>query len=244
MSSPPPAATGVNEEGVWLDHTLYADTESDDSDDSTSFYRDLDRHPKLVTLNLYDLHVAKPVNNVLGAINGISQAFSGTQAPSFDPQSPQLGAFHAGIECFHLEWSYGYIEAGAPGVHFGLPGQSHLGTLKQKIVLGYTEKSATEFMQIIEEYYFSELWRGDRYHLLSHNCCHFSAELALQLGVADQVPEWVNYLANLSLRLSPDMSPTGESDNNRRKMTKNGLLSGELNEHGPVLVIQNSINER
>ena len=93
----------------------------------------------------------------------------------------------------------------APGVNPCLPERSSLGTLKTKVVLGFTEKSVDQFLEILEELFFDPTWNGTQYNLLQRNCCHFSTLLAKKLGVGDAVPDWVNTLARSLGGLDPEV---------------------------------------
>jgi len=117
----------------------------------------VERHPRLVTLNVYDLDFFNNFNFLADALGG-------------------SGAFHGGIECYFLEWSYGYAQ-GASGVHPVFPGKSSLGKLKTKLILGYTTKNLNEFLTIIEDLYFDKRWNGVEYDVIHHNCQHFSQHL-------------------------------------------------------------------
>ncbi|RCN44691.1 hypothetical protein ANCCAN_09336 [Ancylostoma caninum] len=66
---------------------------------------------------------------------------------------------------------------------------------KQSIVIGETAITAAGVRELIKS--LGQEYRGDRYHLISRNCNHFSAVLAKAL-TGNDIPTWINRLANLS----------------------------------------------
>lgn len=120
------------------------------------------RKPSVVSLNVYDLHGAATGNAVLARAG-----FAG-------------GAFHAGVEVFFLEWSFGYLERGT-GVVPVVPGKSCLGTLKQKVMLGPAQLHDVEaFIRLLEGLVFSAEWDGAEY-LEARRDVSCSAETTLPL---------------------------------------------------------------
>ena len=57
------------------------------------------------------------------------------------------------------------------------PGKSSLGELKTKLILGYTDKTLEEFLEIIELMFFDVKWNGQEYSLISRNCQNYCQEL-------------------------------------------------------------------
>ncbi|KAJ1357969.1 hypothetical protein KIN20_016251 [Parelaphostrongylus tenuis] len=90
-----------------------------------------------------------------------------------------FGIFHSGIEV------YG-VDAEELGENF---------KFRQCIVIGETSFTPTAVQELIKS--LGQEYRGDRYHLISRNCNHFSAVLAKALTGKD-IPTWINRLANLS----------------------------------------------
>jgi len=135
------------------------------------------RHSAPVTLHVYDVssHPAiKKVNGVLGR--------AGT------------GAYHAGVEAYGKEWSFGSTEMGGTGVGYCTPGQNEcFDSYVKAIPLGHTSLSPCEVQVLMKR--LADDWQEEDYDLLRCNCCHFSAELCRQLGV-DDVPNWVLNLAS------------------------------------------------
>lgn len=101
------------------------------------------------------------------------------------------GAFHAGVEVFGSEWSYGCcgVDASAPRAVHGNP---H--TYYCTIPLGRTLLDRTAFATLA--WSMCQQWRGADYELFGRNCCGFASELCRRLGV-QPVPDWVSRLPRL-----------------------------------------------
>lgn len=127
-----------------------------------------------VTLHIYhvtDMSTVKQVNSVLKTVG--------------------TGAFHAGVEVYGKEWSYGYIEGGT-GLFVCEPGECEVHSYIQAMPVGSTALSEEEVRVLLRE--LAADWQGDDYDVLRCNCCHFSEELCRRLGV-DGLPRWVTSLA-------------------------------------------------
>jgi len=118
------------------------------------------------------------------------------------------GAYHAGVEVFGQEWSFG--DAGdddhpaTSGVFCCAPGSAGDGVYvyKEAVQMGVTKVSRKEFLWLIED--MSREWRQEEYDLLRRNCCHFSNELCKRLGV-QVLPKWVSlHLAGAGAALDVD----------------------------------------
>ncbi|PAV69214.1 hypothetical protein WR25_01556 [Diploscapter pachys] len=66
---------------------------------------------------------------------------------------------------------------------------------RESIHLGETDFTASEVREMIKS--LGGDFRGDRYHLISRNCNHFSAVFAKTL-TGREIPGWINRLANIS----------------------------------------------
>ncbi|KHJ87619.1 hypothetical protein OESDEN_12604 [Oesophagostomum dentatum] len=110
-----------------------------------------------------------------------------------------FGIFHSGIEVYGVEYAYGGHPYAFSGVFENSPQDAEeLGEnfkFKQSIVIGETTITAAGVRELIKA--LGEEYRGDRYHLISRNCNHFSAVLAKKL-TGNDIPTWINRLANLS----------------------------------------------
>lgn len=99
------------------------------------------------------------------------------------------GVFHAGVEVFGSEWTYGVhgVTADPPRTVTG-----HV--YNCSIFLGPTPLDRTQVAELIVE--VLEEWRGADYELLNHNCCSLAAEFcdALEVG---PLPPWINRFARI-----------------------------------------------
>jgi len=143
-----------------------------DSEDFTS--PDMARTP--VILNVYDMYWTNEYTSNVG-----------------------LGVFHSGLEIFGTEFAYGGHPFPISGVFEISPRDAEdLGEqfkFKQSLHLGHTDFTEDEVKRIVGE--LGREYRGDRYHLMSKNCNHFSSALA-QILVGKEIPTWVNRLAYMS----------------------------------------------
>jgi len=110
-----------------------------------------------------------------------------------------LGVFHSGIEIYGTEYAYGGHPFAFSGVFENTPCDAEeLGEnfkFRQSILLGYTDFSPSDVRKIIQ--FIGKEYRGDKYHLISKNCNHFSNHLAKSL-TGQEVPGWINRLASIS----------------------------------------------
>lgn len=90
------------------------------------------------------------------------------------------GAFHAAVEIYGWEWSYGGCSRGT-GVFHCPPKECEAHKYKETIEMGETRMSEAEFRRLIER--LAREWPGADYDLLRHNCCNFSNTLCQELGV-------------------------------------------------------------
>lgn len=128
---------------------------------------------KPVFLNIYDCSKGKQVR-------GLNKAL------------PQCigGIFHAGVEVNGLEWEFNAVDRRTcAGVGCTLPGSNAQHRYRQTVHLGNTnltpEDIADVISQLVDEY------PGDRYDLLSCNCCHFADDFSRRLGTGG-IPGWVS----------------------------------------------------
>eukprot|EP00931_Biecheleriopsis_adriatica_P094156 TRINITY_DN67840_c0_g1_i1.p1 TRINITY_DN67840_c0_g1~~TRINITY_DN67840_c0_g1_i1.p1 ORF type:complete len:337 (+),score=79.56 TRINITY_DN67840_c0_g1_i1:70-1080(+) len=102
------------------------------------------------------------------------------------------GAFHAGVEVYGQEWSFGFTEDGGSGIFSCDPTECGEHVYREPVAMGRTALSKEVVEKLIED--MAETWLGRDYDLLHNNCCHFSDNFCRRLGVGS-VPEWVTNLA-------------------------------------------------
>lgn len=97
------------------------------------------------------------------------------------------GAFHAGVEIFGWEWSYG-----VRGVKKTIPRVQTRHIYKCSVFLGHSEMNVVGFANLLTESF--QDFQGDDYELVGHNCCSFARAMVKKLGVRS-MPRWVDRLA-------------------------------------------------
>jgi len=102
------------------------------------------------------------------------------------------GVFHAAVEVFGQEWSFGFADSGTTGVYSCPPRCNQRHKYRESIAMGWTPMSEIRVNDLIES--MSEEWPACSYDLLGKNCCHFCCDLCKGLGVGP-APEYVTSLA-------------------------------------------------
>jgi len=136
--------------------------------------------PLEVRINVYDVSLDFKVQTVNGILCMLGS-----------------GAYHAAIEVYGLEWSFGYTEEGT-GVFRSAPRECQAHRYRSSEVLGKVQKSRNEVEELLRV--MSREWKGNDYDLLRRNCCHFSDEFSQRLG-AGPIPRWVLSAAKLGAGL-------------------------------------------
>eukprot|EP00438_Fugacium_kawagutii_P006346 Skav208392 [mRNA] locus=scaffold1179:78766:79548:- [translate_table: standard] len=101
------------------------------------------------------------------------------------------GAFHAGVEVYGLEWSFGFSEDGS-GVFSCTPGECGGHAYREAVWMGETSLSEEDVMILLST--LAQDWKGIDYDILRRNCCHFSDAFCKSLEVG-HIPGWVTNLA-------------------------------------------------
>mmetsp|Transcript_24906 Transcript_24906/g.71461 ORF Transcript_24906/g.71461 Transcript_24906/m.71461 type:complete len:228 (+) Transcript_24906:57-740(+) len=114
----------------------------------------------------------------------------------------QGGIFHAGIEVFEREWSFGATKRSTSGVFHCEPCACQLHTYRESLYLGDCGKTEEEVRQIIRG--LKPEWNGRNYDRLHRNCIHFSEEFSGRLGVGP-VPDWVHHMEDVGAKLDDKM---------------------------------------
>lgn len=139
-----------------------------------------------VALSIYELHGTSALNLLTRAAD-------------------MGGAYHVGVEVYWLEWSFGWCEEGS-GVYMVFPGQSTLGTFRERVPLGRTPLSPDEVFRVLDK--TRQELPGSNYDLLRCNCAHFSVSFVKRLRVSE-APSWVNSLANVGEHLVGQLGMAG-----------------------------------
>jgi len=139
---------------------------------------------KNVVVNVYDLGDSKTIRRA----NKILKTLG-------------TGAFHAGVEVFDMEYSYG---GGPPdevgtGVFAHKPKALTVHHFRQSINIGVTGLTRRMFFEMLET--IAQDWKVNDYDILRHNCCDFSDDMCVRLGVG-HVPSWVTNLADAGARIA------------------------------------------
>jgi len=113
-------------------------------------------------------------------------------------------AFHCGVEVFRHEWSYCFLTKDGEcyegsGVFSSKPRECDGHTYSQSIRVGSTLFSQAMFSVLIKQ--IEEDWPSCQYDILSRNCCHFSNEMCMRLGVGS-LPAWVMRLSDMGSAIS------------------------------------------
>jgi len=136
------------------------------------------RAPNFVTLNLYHL---SPWNECLGSMG--------------------IGMYHAGVEVFGFEVSYGGRDSDDTGVGWSLPKEmTGVGTecytpFFQSVPVGETKLSKEEVVLLVKE--LQQAYRANEYDVLYWNCHHFVDEFARALVPGFVTPKWISRIGKL-----------------------------------------------
>ncbi|CAK9058733.1 unnamed protein product [Durusdinium trenchii] len=137
-------------------------------------------------LHVYDLNGTEVANNTLHPLG--------------------LGLFHAGLEVYGVEWSFGGcpLPPGAlpyTGVSPMRPRSCPCATYRESVSLGPIPISAQEVWQILVK--LAARWLSHEYHPLKRNCLDFCSEFSRALRL-QEVPGWLGRLASAAdFLLSP-----------------------------------------
>eukprot|EP00930_Biecheleria_cincta_P089019 TRINITY_DN78276_c0_g1_i1.p1 TRINITY_DN78276_c0_g1~~TRINITY_DN78276_c0_g1_i1.p1 ORF type:complete len:197 (+),score=22.04 TRINITY_DN78276_c0_g1_i1:98-688(+) len=112
------------------------------------------------------------------------------------------GAFHAGVEVYGSEWSFGHTENGT-GVFSCQPRTAQSHHYREAIQMGVTQFSSWEVQSILED--MMEDWKGREYDILRKNCCHFAEQFCLKLGVGT-LPTWVMNMSGAGSSIGSSIS--------------------------------------
>jgi hypothetical protein len=115
------------------------------------------------------------------------------------------GIFHAAIELNGIEYSFGGTSnrrSRMTGVFSCPPKKCPMHHYRESIYLGDCELDPVQISAILAE--LKPQWLANSYNLFRKNCCFFSQELAIELGVGD-IPAWVYLLATTAEFIEPHL---------------------------------------
>ncbi|OAG30308.1 hypothetical protein NEIG_00471 [Nematocida sp. ERTm5] len=98
------------------------------------------------------------------------------------------GIWHTSLYVYGKEYYF------MSGIRKDQPGTSPFGAPVKKIGLGDTEVTEKEFSEYLEV--INDLYTEGTYHIIRHNCNHFTNEISLRL-VNKQVPAYIMDVAKL-----------------------------------------------
>ena len=140
-----------------------------------------------VLLNVYDVSTNAKIKN----LNRYIKATMGA------------GIFHAAIEVYGKEYSFGGTltkDSKVTGVFSSNPKSCPMHHYRESVYLGDCHLSKMHVEQILG--YLKPNWLASSYNVFKKNCCHFSKEFSIQLGVGD-IPGWVYTLAESASIFEP-----------------------------------------
>lgn len=129
------------------------------------------RRPVLVTLHIYDVDCSSGMQ----ALNRVLSMWG-------------TGAFHAGVEVFGREWSFG----SPGGIYTSVPRCCEEHHYFESVPMGHTTMVRKQFNKLIQVLQME--WRGCEYDVLTRNCCHFADELCKRI-TGNSVPNRIMSLA-------------------------------------------------
>ncbi|CAE7226483.1 unnamed protein product [Symbiodinium natans] len=100
------------------------------------------------------------------------------------------GAFHAAVEVFGQEFSFG----SEGGIVKSEPRKHDVHVYRNSVGLGVTKNSEEQVLRLVEE--MRKRWHASDYDILYHNCCSFADEFCMEL-TGKGLPGWVNRLPRL-----------------------------------------------
>lgn len=125
-----------------------------------------------VFLNVYNLGETR----IMGKVNAASNALGG-------------GVYHAGLEAYGIEWSFGGCEERRTGITKCNPRRMPGHNYRETVCMGKTSLSEYAVERIAKK--MATEWLGDEYHFIRRNCLDFSSAMSNELGLG-KIPGWVD----------------------------------------------------
>ena len=127
------------------------------------------------------------------------------------------GIFHAAVEVYGREYSFGGSSLNVTGVFGCPPKRCPMHHYRESVFLGDCALSEDQVQAILRD--LKPQWMARSYNLFSKNCCFFSREFAIELGVGT-IPEWVYQMAKTGEFIEPyliEYSKRQKMPNNSRR---------------------------
>lgn len=142
-----------------------------------------ERHEAPVWLHIYDVPSHPTVRRMNGALRQIG-----------------TGAFHAGVEVYGAEWSFGSSEEdqNGTGVFVCAPRGCEGHVYRESLPMGHTPMREESVRKLLGR--LSKQWLAKDYDIFRKNCCHFSDMLCQDLRVGE-IPSWVRNLSGFGRTL-------------------------------------------
>lgn len=126
------------------------------------------------------------------------------------PYTGMGGIFHGGIEVYGREYSFGGARNDVCGIFTSKPASCPMHTYRESIYLGDCRLNRQQVVAILKR--MKPDWMAPTYNLLKKNCCSFSNELAIELGLGG-IPDWVITLAHIAADLNDMMGREDNAEN-------------------------------
>ena len=145
-----------------------------------------------VFLNIYDLGDTSAIQNLNVILKPLGS-----------------GAFHAAVQVYGQEWSFGGLSADSDdqgdetGIWSCRPQMCKQHSFRESIPVGTTCLSHIDVLTVLGE--IADDWPMNSYDLLRRNCCHFCDEFCRLLGLGP-LPDWVLNLANVGAALDDSLA--------------------------------------
>jgi len=143
------------------------------------------------------------------------------------------GLFHAGIEVYGGEWSYGFTEEDRSGVSCIHPRTHPQHTYKTTVPLGVTKLGSKEVADVCAR--MAREWRGNNYNLIHNNCQNYANALCQELGVA-RIPGWVDRIARAASAIDTTSKHVVEQAHQTKELIRGYSL--QVTEHVSAFIPQ------
>lgn len=127
------------------------------------------------------------------------------------------GVYHAGVEVYGVEWSYGFSEENDAGVCRCIPRTHPQHTYRATVNMGPTQLLSTEVEAALLR--LADRWRGPDYSLIHHNCLDFCNAFCKELGVG-RIPGWVDRFGRTASSIDNFSRRTADSIHRTKQLAR------------------------